>query len=98
MRYFQHSHISKHLETLNDHDIVTLLEQGTHLQSGWGATVKLEINGIPVFVKKVPLNEVEGKLENFRSTENLFGLPLYYQYGVGSGGFSIWREMGKHPF
>ena len=49
-----------------------------------------------IFVKKVPLNEIERKPENIRSTENLFGIPLYYQYGVGSGGFSVWRELSAH--
>lgn len=97
MRYSQYRHISKYLETLNDADISTLLKQETILHSGTGGTsVKLEIDGIPIFVKKVPLNEVEGKLENIRSTENLFGLPLYYQYGVGSAGFSAWREVSAH--
>lgn len=78
MRYSHYGHISKHLETLNDSDISTLLEQGTSPHSGWGTTVKLEIDGIPVFVKQVPLNEIEGNLKNISSTVNLFGLPLYY--------------------
>lgn len=81
---------------MNDESISALLEQGTSLHSGWGTSVKLDIDGVPIFVKKVPLNEIEGKPENIRSTENLFGIPLYYQYGVGSGGFSVWRELSAH--
>ena len=95
-RYSQHSRISKYLGTLSDNDVLALLKQGDPLQSGWGETVKLEIDGIPIFVKQVPLNEIEGNLKNIKSTENLFELPLYYQYGVGSGGFSIWRELSAH--
>ncbi len=49
-----------------------------------------------IFVKQVPLNEIEGKPQNIQSTANLFYLPLYYQYGVGSGGFSVWRELSAH--
>ncbi len=44
----------------------------------------------------MPLNKVEGGPKNIRSTENLFDIPLYYQYGVGSGGFSVWRELSAH--
>lgn len=95
-RYSRYNYISQHLEKLNDESISALLEQGTSLHSGWGSSVKLEIDGIPIFVKKVPLNELEGRKENIRSTENLFGIPLYYQYGVGSGGFSVWRELSAH--
>jgi hypothetical protein len=95
-RYSRYNYISQHLEKLNDESISALLEQGTSLHSGWGTSVKLEIDGVPIFVKKVPLNEIEGKPENIRSTENLFGIPPYYQYGVGSGGFSVWRELSAH--
>lgn len=96
MRYDRHNQISKYLETLSDSDILTLLKQGTPMQSGWGSTIKLEIDGIPIFVKQVPLNEIEGNSNNIGSTKNLFELPLYYQYGVGSGGFSVWRELSAH--
>ena len=95
-RYSRYNYISQHLEKLNDESISALLEQGTSLHSGWGTSVKLEIDGVPIFVKKVPLNEIEGRPENVRSTENLFDIPPYYQYGVGSGGFSVWRELSAH--
>ena len=95
-RYSRYNYISQHLEKLNNEAISDLLEQGTSLHSGWGTSVKLEIDGIPIFVKKVPLNDLEGRPENIRSTENLFDIPLYYQYGVGSGGFSVWRELSAH--
>lgn len=47
---------------------------------------------MPVFVKRVPLAD----RERVRSTANLFGLPLYCQYGVGSPGFGAWRELAAH--
>lgn len=95
-RYSRYNYISQHLGKLNDESISALLEQGTPMHSGWGSSIKLDIDGIPIFVKKVPLNKVEGSPENIRSTENLFDIPLYYQYGVGSGGFSVWRELSAH--
>ena len=30
------------------------------------------------------------------STANLFELPIYYQYGIGSAGFNAWRELYTH--
>lgn len=92
-----YNRISTHLKAINDDDIATLLAEGEPVHSGTGGTsVKLEIDGVPVFVKLVPLNEIEGKLENRMSTKNLYNLPLYYQYGVGSAGFSVWREVSAH--
>ncbi|MDB2614292.1 GNAT family N-acetyltransferase, partial [Chlamydiales bacterium] len=96
IRCSQYEYINKCLNHLSNDEITTLLEQGDSLHSGYGTSVKIEIDGIPLFVKQVPLNEVEGKLENIKSTKNLFEIPLYYQYGVGSGGFNIWREVYAH--
>ncbi|GAA1405187.1 hypothetical protein GCM10009639_51900 [Kitasatospora putterlickiae] len=49
-----------------------------------------------MFVKKVPLTELETRPENVRSTANLFGLPAFYHYGIGSAGFGAWRELAVH--
>ena len=57
-----------------------------------GQSVLLIIHGSPIFVKKVPLTDLERQPENVMSTANLFNLPLFYQYGVGSAGFCSWRE------
>lgn len=94
MRVSEYQTVAKHLETLNDDELIALLKEGTPLPSGWASAIKIEIDGVPIFVKQVPLNEVESK--NIQSTENLFNLPVYYQYGVGSGGFSVWRELAAH--
>jgi hypothetical protein len=51
---------------------------------------------MPIFVKKIPLTDIERLPENVMSTANLFNLPLYYQYGIGSAGFSAWRELIAH--
>ncbi|MBA3815521.1 MAG: protein kinase family protein [Parachlamydiaceae bacterium] len=90
------NHISKQLEILSDESISNLLAQGMFIHSGYGSSVKLEVDGIPLFVKKVPLNQLEGKQVNINSTENLFGIPTFYQYGLGSAGFNIWREVSAH--
>jgi serine/threonine protein kinase len=47
-----------------------------------------------VFVKRVPLTDVE--FARPLSTRNLFRLPTYYSYGVGSAGFGVFRELSTH--
>ena len=53
-------------------------------------------SGVQVFVKKVPLTELERRSEHVMSTANLFGLPAFYQYPLGSAGFGAWRELAAH--
>jgi hypothetical protein len=43
-----------------------------------------------------PVTERELLPGNVRSTANLFGLPGFYQYGLGSAGFGAWRELAAH--
>jgi serine/threonine protein kinase len=54
------------------------------------------MDGTPIFIKKIPLTDLERQPEHILSTANLFDLPLFYQYGVGSGGFGAWRELVAH--
>ncbi|MEU7424837.1 protein kinase family protein [Streptomyces sp. NPDC040750] len=61
-----------------------------------GRRTEIEVEGVPVFVKRVPLTDLETRPEHVRSTANLFELPLFYQYGVGSAGFGAWRELAAH--
>ncbi|MFD7713168.1 protein kinase family protein [Streptomyces sp. NPDC059785] len=61
-----------------------------------GRSAELDVGGTRVFVKRVPLTDVELRPPHLRSTANLFGLPLFYQYGVGSAGFGAWRELAAH--
>ncbi|MET7751933.1 serine/threonine protein phosphatase [Micromonospora sp. NPDC005367] len=56
----------------------------------------LHVAGVPVFVKRVPLTDLERRPENVMSTANVFGLPPFYQYGVGSSGFGAWRELAAN--
>ena len=61
---------------------------------GWGRNHTLDIGGCPVFVKRLPITDLE--FENLFSTRNLYGLPPYYHYGVGSVGFGVFREFVAH--
>ncbi|WP_371494121.1 protein kinase family protein [Kitasatospora sp. NBC_00374] len=85
------------LALLSDHRLSRLLDDSATAGSGLGGTTAvLEVEGVKVFAKKVALTDRERRPEHVMSTANLFGLPGYYQYGVGSAGFGAWRELAVH--
>jgi hypothetical protein len=61
-----------------------------------GTSALLDIDGTPVFAKRIPLTDLERRAENVMSTANLFDLPTYCHYGVGSAGGGVWRELAAH--
>lgn len=92
-----YSHISTELACLSDQSLSDLLNKATPIHSGIGGnSVLLSIDSTSIFVKKIALTDLEKQSENIMSTANLFNLPLYYQYGVGSAGFGAWRELVAH--
>lgn len=94
-RLDQYSAVSTALAPLSDRQLSELLDNAKPLGSGIGGTsVLLDVEGTPVFVKRVPLTETE-KLDAY-STANLFELPTFCQYGIGSPGFGAWRELAVH--
>lgn len=85
------------LSRRGDRRIADLLAGATPLGSGIGGrSAGLEVEGVPVVVKRVPLTERELRPGYARSTADLFGLPTWYQYGVGSAGFGAWRGLATH--
>jgi hypothetical protein len=57
-------------------------------------TSVVDVEGVPVFVKQLPLTDRE--LAHPHSTANLFGLPARGQYGMyrlAAPSFSAWREL-----
>ncbi|MFD7754457.1 protein kinase family protein [Streptomyces sp. NPDC059757] len=89
--------VSTYLSLLSDHRLGEVVAAATPLGSGIGGrSAELKVGGTRVFVKRVPLTDIEMRPENLRSTANHFGLPMFYQYGVGSAGFGAWRELAVH--
>ncbi len=89
--------VSTQLALLSDRRLGEVVAAAVPLGSGVGGrSAQLEVGGTRVFVKRVPLTDLEMLPENVRSTANLFGLPMFYQYGVGSAGFGAWRELAAH--
>ncbi|MEU6797717.1 protein kinase family protein [Nonomuraea wenchangensis] len=91
-----HRDVSTALARYDDRQLAELLErEAVPLGTGiGGASARLDVSGTPVFVKRVPLTEPE--LRHPHSTANLFGLPPFCQYGIGSPGFGAWRELAAH--
>ncbi|MEV0738050.1 protein kinase family protein [Streptomyces sp. NPDC050549] len=99
-RLIAHSDTATSLALLSDHELAELVEAGTPLGSGIGGrSALIEVDGRRVFVKRMPLTDVERRPENVRSTANVFGAPSFCHYGIGalpSPGFGVWRELAVH--
>lgn len=96
-RIKKYEFVSTNLASLNDEHLKDILADATPIHTGIGGkSVLIYRNNIPVFVKKIPLTDIEQLPQNIKSTANIFNLPLFYQYGVGSAGFGVWRELTTH--
>lgn len=92
-----YSQISTSLACLSNEKLKQILANANPMHEGIGGkSALISIDDTPVFVKKVPLTDLEQLPQNFMSTANLFDLPLGYQYGIGSAGFGAWRELATH--
>ncbi|AGZ44800.1 hypothetical protein [Actinoplanes friuliensis] len=97
MRVERHREAGRLLGELADDALAELVDGAVVLRSGIGGrTALLDLDGIKVFVKRIPLTDLERQPRHVGSTANLFGLPTFYQYGVGSTGFGAWRELATH--
>lgn len=89
--------VSTELTLLNDQQLLALLETAKPIGTSIGGiSTLLTISDTPIFIKKIRLTDIERQHENIMSTRNFFELPLYYQYGIGSTGFGVWRELATH--
>ncbi len=61
---------------------------------GWGENHIIKVGKSKVFVKKIPVTDLEYK--HMFSTKNLYDLPTYYNYRVDSAGFGVFRELLMH--
>lgn len=86
--------VTERLAALSDRQLKDLITAKASLAGIGGRKAELDIDGTRVFVKRVPLTDLE--LNTPHNTANLFDLPLFYQYGLGSAGFSAWRELAAH--
>jgi serine/threonine protein kinase len=92
-RRARYSDISNRLAHIDRNGMSALLGEMGPAQ-GWGRTHTVKVGASKVFVKRIPVTDLE--YENLFSTENLYHLPTFYNYGVGSAGFGVFRELVAH--
>lgn len=99
-RLAAHSDLATSLALLSDRELERLVASGTPNGVGIGGrSTLIEVDGVRVFVKQMPLTDLERRPEHVHSTANLFGLPPYCHYGIGAvpnPGFGAWRELAVH--
>lgn len=85
--------LSTTLAHLTPAQLKTLLKNAdsTH---GWGVNHTITVGKTNVFVKSIPVTDLE--YAHPFATRNLYDLPTYYNYGVGSAGLGVWRELVTH--
>ncbi len=89
-RYF---HLSSQIARLDNVQLHSLLENsGTNEpNTGWGSNHTIVLGESKVFVKRLPVTNIE--YENLFSTKNLYNLPICLNYGFDSTGFGVFREL-----
>lgn len=93
-----HALLAEKLAGLSDTALAALVDQATPLHTGIGGSAKLlTFESSQIFVKQIPLTDLERVSTHLQSTANLFDLPLFCQYGLGGcPGFGAWRELAAH--
>lgn len=92
LRRAQYFGLSSQIAQLDNAKVRALLES-SEASNGWGRHQTVDV-GQKVFVKRIPVTDLE--FEHAFSTRNLYDLPTYYNYGVGSAGFGVFRELVMH--
>ena len=91
-RHLYHQ-FSPQLAQLDDTQITTLLK-GIATPHIWGTNGVISAGGRRFFVKRVPVTDLER--EGGSTSRNIYRLPTYYNYGLGSAGCSAYRQILAH--
>ncbi|MGE8207021.1 protein kinase [Heyndrickxia sp. NPDC080065] len=95
IRVARYAAVSTTLALLSDERLRERVEDATVLNTGIGGTTALlQLEDTDIFLKIIPLTELER--HNFMFTGNVFKLPAFCHYGIGSPGGSVWREVAAH--
>ncbi len=92
-RYFK---LSSQIAQLDNAQLRSLFDntESNESSTGWGMNHSIIFGEAKVFVKRVPVTNIE--FDNLFSTRNLYNLPTYCNYGFGSTGFGVFRELVTH--
>ncbi|MBC7999877.1 MAG: protein kinase family protein [Leptolyngbya sp.] len=92
-----YTYLSRKLQGFSDDQVYALLLTAVSTHTGiGGAASAINVGRDKIFAKTIPLTDPERRHENIGSTANIFELPLFYQYRLGSTGFGAWRELKAH--
>ena len=81
-RKTRYEEISQKLISLSDIELLKKISEGKNIHTGIGGTsVKLDIDNISVFVKLVPLTDLECQENNLYTTKNIFNLLIMIRWG-----------------
>ncbi|NTX57791.1 serine/threonine protein phosphatase [Myxococcus sp. CA051A] len=98
LRRLRHDRISAWLTAHSADELAAALRAApTHAVGVGGGTSVLDVDGVPVFAKRIPMTDRE--LAHPHSTANLFDLPTSCQYGMyrlAGPGFGAWRELAAN--
>ncbi|MBW4635639.1 MAG: hypothetical protein KME30_28280 [Iphinoe sp. HA4291-MV1] len=94
-RYFK---LSSQIAQLDNVQLRSLFDD-SESSTGWGINHTIVLGQSKVFVKRVPVTNIE--YNNLFSTKNLYDLPTYFNYGLGSAGLGVaglgvFRELVTH--
>lgn len=94
-RYFQ---LSSQIAQLDNAQLHSLFDN-CQSSLGFGLTHTVVLGQSQVFVKRIPVTTIE--YDNLFSTKNLYDLPTYFNYGLGSAGLGVaglgvFRELVIH--
>ena len=86
--------LSSRLAHFDNDQLLARLGKDAKTSHSWGTNHTIRLGEHKVFVKRVPVTDLE--LAHPFSTKNRYDLPTYYNYGVGSAGFGVNRELVMH--
>lgn len=92
-KYFK---LSSHIAQFDNTQLCSLLRdsESDESSSGWGTNNIIVFGQYKVFVKSIPVTDIE--YDKMFSTKNLYNLPTYCSYGFGSTGFGVFRELATY--
>lgn len=80
--------VRRQLDGFSDATISGLLNGAS---PGWGRSRRVVVDGVPVFVKSIPVTDLE--LDAGLGTSNIYAIPSYLNYPFGSPGLGAGREL-----
>ncbi|MBD2777788.1 hypothetical protein [Iningainema tapete] len=85
--------LSSQIAQLDNAQLRSLFDKSESSESNTGSGMNhtIVLGQSKVFVKRLPVTNIE--YDNLFSTKNLYDLPTYCNYNLGSTGFGVFREL-----